>query len=365
MENAPVYAPSSDGSNRGSLLFTRQGVLVAQPFDATSLKFAGDPVPLGDQPAVAPGGAAYDAGRRISASTNGSLAYYLAPAADVNVQWIDLTGRTIGSLDVPSGRYSTVAIAPDGNKAVLVRPASQTSSDLWIADLTRSSAIPFAAGAHRLPMPIWSPDSTRIIFSTESSGSFGLAEKSVVTGSAERPIFRSDTTIYARHWSTELGIIVNRIDPGTKWNIYRLKASDSAAPEPLVTGPSIDLGGWPSPDRRWLAYLSDEAGRLDLYLQSLPAGQKTQVAPAVHQYWWTPDGKAILYTTRAQTLWRVDVDMRGPSPRIAPPIQLASLPSTLVYLDLAPDGRRFLALVPERTGLGTVAIVQSWQSGLR
>jgi Tol biopolymer transport system component len=361
MESAPVYAPPSAGSDRGSLLFTRQGVLVAQAFDAIALTLAGDPVPLGDQPAVASGPAAYDAGRRISASTTGALAYYLAPAGKVNVQWIDLAGKTTGSLDLPSGRYTDVAIAPDGTKAILVRPSSQAASDLWIADLARSGAIPFATGAHRFPTPIWSPDSMRIIFSTESSGSFGLVEKAIAAGSPERPVFRSDTIIYARHWSTELGIVFNRMDPGTKWNLYRVNASASAAPEPLATGPSIEVGGWPSPDRRWLAYQSDEGGRLELFLRSLKGGQKTQVAAAVLQCWWMPDGRALLYTTRGQVLWRVDVDLRGPTPRISPPIQLASLPPTLVAIDLAPDGRRLLALVPERSGVGTVAIVQSWE----
>ena len=364
MESAPVYARASAGSARGWLLFTRQGVLVAQPFDTATLKLTGDAVTLGDQPAVAPGPAAYEAGRRISASTTGALAYYLAPAGNVSVQWMDLAGKTVGPLDVPAGRYTAVAIAPDASKAVLVRSASPTTSDLWIADLTRPSAIPLATGVSRLPNPTWSPDSTRIIFSSQSSGTFGLSEKSVIAGSAARQVFRSDGVVLPQDWSTDLGIVMNRIDPGTKWNIYRLAAFDSAAPLPLVTGPSLEAGGRISPDQRWLAYLSDEAGRLDLYLQSLSAGQKAQVAAAVQHYWWTPDGKAILYTTRAQTLWRVEVDLRGPTPRIAPPIHLASLPSTLVDMDLAPDGRRFLALVPERAGFGTVAIVQSWQAVL-
>jgi eukaryotic-like serine/threonine-protein kinase len=364
MESAPVYARASAGSARGWLLFTRQGVLVAQPFDTATLKLSGDAVTLGDQPSVAPGPGAYDAGRRISTSTTGSLAYYLAPAGNVSVQWMDLAGKTRAPLDVPKGRYTGVAIAPDASKAVLVRSASPGSSDLWIVDLTRPSAVPLATGVSRLPNPIWSPDSTRIIFSSESPGTFGLSEKSVIAGSSERQVFRSDVVILPQHWSTDLGIVVNRIDPGTKWNVYRLEAPDSATLLPLATGPSIEAGGRPSPNRQWLAYLSDEAGRLDLYLQPIPAGQKTQVAAAVQHYWWTPDGKAILYTTRAQTLWRVEVDLRGPAPRIAPAIQLASLPSTLVDIDLAPDGNRFLALVPERSGLGTVAIVQSWESAL-
>ena len=80
MESAPVYAEP------GWLLFTRQGVLAAQSFDARTLRTSGDAVSLGDQPAVAPGPAAYDAGRRVSASATGSLAYYLEPVANTDLR---------------------------------------------------------------------------------------------------------------------------------------------------------------------------------------------------------------------------------------------------------------------------------------
>ncbi len=361
MENAPVYAAP------GWLLFTRQGVLAAQAFDVRTLRVSGEAMSLGDQPAVAPGPAAYDAGRRVSASASGSLAYFLQPVANTTVQWMDQTGKTTGSVNVPSGRYSEVAIAPDSTKAVLVRSDSSTSSSLWLVDLMRAGAIPLSMGGITNPSPVWSPDSTRIVFAGLRDGQPALYEKTVTEASAEPTILPIDGIFtLPRGWSKDQAwIVANRLDPGTKWNIYRIQVSGAAAPVPVVQGPAIEVGGWPSPDNRWLAYLSDETGSLDLFVQPFPnPGPKVQVTTSgIQQAWWTPDARHLLYTKRDQTLWRVDVDLRTAVPRIDAPVQLAAFPSTLVGLDLARDGR-FLALVSERSGLGTVTVVQSWQAAL-
>ena len=145
MESAPAYAEP------GWLLFTRQGVLAAQSFDARTLRTSGEAVSLGDEPAVAPGSAAYDAGRRVSASATGSLAYYLEPVANTDVQWMDQNGKTTGAVNAPPGRYSDIAIAPDNTKAVLVRSDSSRSSSLWLVDLTRASAVPLSTDGIRIP----------------------------------------------------------------------------------------------------------------------------------------------------------------------------------------------------------------------
>jgi serine/threonine protein kinase len=360
LEDAPVY------SEPGWLLFTRQGVLTAQGFDLQTLRFRGDPVSLGDQPAVFPGAAAYDAGRRISASATGSLAYYLDAPANTNVQWIDQTGKVTGTVSAPPGRYTEIAVAPDSRKAVLVRSDSPMSWSLWLLDLTRASAVPLGAGVSKTASPVWSPDSSRIAYFDEREGVHGIFEKIVSDGSPRRSILQvDDSSVLPRSWSDE-GIIFNRVDPGTKWNIYQAPPRGSSAPVPLVNGPSIEIGGWPSPDRRWLAYLSDETGHFDLFVQSASrAGQSTQIpVGGTQQCWWMPDGRSLLCLKRDQTLWRVVVDLRGASPRVDAPVQLATFPSSLVAADLAPDGRRFLALVPERTGLGAVTVVQFWRAAL-
>ena len=370
MESAPIYAPStvSGPGESGWLLFARQGVLAAQPFDAKGLRTTGEAVSLGDQPGVAPGGAAYEAGPRVSASLTGSLAYFLPPTVDTSVQWMDYQGKATGTVSVPAGRYTGVAIAPDSTRAVLVRQDSASSSSLWLIDLTRASAIPLSTGGGRNASPVWSPDSTRIMFASDRDGHQAFYEKRVADASVERKVVGfNDSSAAPGGWSHDgAWILFNRVDPDSRWNIYRVPASGSGTPEPLVNGPGVEVGARPSPDGGWIAYLSDETGRLDLFVRSFaPSGPRLQVSTGgVQLGWWTPDGRQLLFLRRDQTLWRVGVDLGAAPPRIGAPQQLGTFPSSLVAMDLAPGRQQFLTLVPERAGLGAVTIVQSWRSAL-
>jgi len=71
-----------------------------------------------------------------------------------------------------------------------------------------------------------------------------------------------------------------------------------------------------------------------------------------------------VFGTADDQLQRVDVDLRSAVPRVSAPVQLATLPSTVVAMDLAPDGKRFLTLVSEHAGVGTVIVVQNWRQAL-
>ena len=189
MESAPVYAEP------GWLVFSRQGVVAAQPFDTKALRLTGEAVSLGDEPGVAPGAAAYEAGRRVSASDTGSLAYYLPPVADTSVQWMDYQAKVTGQIALPAGRYAQVAIAPGGTRAVIVRLDSATASTLWLIDLERGTAVPLSSGGGRNMSPVWSPDGKRVVFASDRGGYRAFYEKVVADTSPEREIARFDERI--------------------------------------------------------------------------------------------------------------------------------------------------------------------------
>jgi hypothetical protein len=357
MESAPAYV------DPGWLIFTRDSVLAAQPFDPKTLHTTGEAVSLGDEPGVAPGSAAYDAGRRVSASSSGSLAYFLEPATSTNVQWIDLAGKVTATLAVPAGRYTSVAVAPDRTRAILVRRDSGTARSMWLVDLTRESAVPLPVKGSRFPAPVWSPDSTRFVFEAERDGHLGLYEKTLADSSPERRILQIDSGAVPSSWSKN-EILFSMIEPGLKWNVYRLPTSGAGAPEPLVRGPAIEVMGALSPDGHALAYESDEAGRLDVFVQPFPvAGLGHQIPTGgTQRFWWTRDSRHLVFLKRDHTLWRVDID--ATASRAGVPQQIGTFPPNLADMDLSSDDQRFLAIVPERAGVGTVTIVQSWMSAL-
>jgi predicted Ser/Thr protein kinase len=100
LEAAPVYAEP------GWLLYARQGVLAALPFDARTLKVTGDPVILGDEPSmILDPATSWTAGRSVSLSDSGSLAYYSASSQNTIATWYDANGAPAGALNLPAGHY--------------------------------------------------------------------------------------------------------------------------------------------------------------------------------------------------------------------------------------------------------------------
>ena len=98
MESAAIYA------DPGWLLYARQGVLVAQPFDVTALKLTGDPTPLDDEPsAIMDPALSFTAGRPTSVSLTGTLAYYSAPSVNTTAECRTPIGRRTGTLTSSHG----------------------------------------------------------------------------------------------------------------------------------------------------------------------------------------------------------------------------------------------------------------------
>jgi len=363
MDAAPVYA------DPGWLLFARQGVLTAQPFDAKRLTLAGDPVSLGDEPAfILDPAQSWTAGRSVSLSQTGALAYFSAPSPNTIAEWYDASGRNTGTLDIPPGHYESATISPDGTHAVIVRSTSPSESTLWLVDLTRASASPLTAGRGRNDTPAWSPDGKRIVFAADRDGAQDIFVKNIVDATPEQPLFRSDVPFKGPSgWSPDgKWIIVTELDPVTSQNIWLLPSAGGRALVPFVQGPLRDRGGSSSPDGHWLAYWSDDTGRFELYLESFPKpGHKVQVSQGGSAAaWWTRDGRQLLFVgDDLRRLWRVSVEA-GATLHVGTPQPLAVFPANLVWIDAMPDRQRFLVLTPERTSTGSITVVQNWRAAL-
>jgi serine/threonine protein kinase/Tol biopolymer transport system component len=364
MESAPVYA------DPGWLLYGRQGVLVAQPFDVTALKLVGDPTALDDEPsAILDPANSFTAGRPTSISKTGALAYYSAPSINTTAEWYDALGRRTGTLSLPAGHYESLSISPDGTHAVMVRSTSPSESALWLVDLARGSASPLSSGPGRNDGPVWSPDGTRVVFTADREGPENFFIKTVADAAPEQPFFRSDVLFKGpAAWSPEgQWIVVTEIDPVTAQNVWLLPAAGGAL-RPFVIGPTIDRGGPVSPDGHWLAYTSGDTGRFQLFVQSCPVpGHKVQVSQSgASSAWWTRDGRQLVFLgDDLRGLWRVAVEPGpGGALTVSTPVQMAELPPNILAVDAMPDRQRFLALAPERTGTGSITVVQNWRTAL-
>ena len=364
MDTAPVYAQP------GYLLYGRQGALIAQAFDAAALKITADPITLDDEPsAILDPRTAYTAGRVVSVSSNGTLVYYSDPSRRTVADWYDISGRRQGSVPLPPGHYHKLRLSPDGTRAVIVRSASPSEASLWvITDLARGEVAQLSRGPGVNETPVWSPDGTKVIFSSDRDGASDFFMKVVGDATPEQPFYHSPTIFKGpTSWSANArSIIFTQIDRGSGQNVYSLAADGSGTVEPIVNGPAREALGVLSPDAHWMAFLSDETGSYQLYVQPYPGpGPRVQISrEGASDVWWSADSRQLLWASVGlRSLWRADV-MTGSRLTAGTPERLASLPPGILSLDLTPDRQRVLTLAPDTAGSGSMAVVQNWRAAL-
>ncbi len=364
MEAAPVYAEP------GWLLYARQGVLNALPFDARTLKVTGEPLRLEDEPAaILDPAISFTAGRSVSLSATGAMAYYSTPSINTVATWYDASGAPTGVLNVPPGHYEALAISPDGRQAVFVRSVSPSESSLWLVDLARGGASRLSTGAGRNDGPVWSPDGSRVVWASDRTGPQNIYIKNLNDAAPEQLLWGSDLPFKGPvAWSPDGSkLLLVQLDPESAQNIYVLDASGKTPPTPFVIGPTRDSFATVSPDGRWVAYPSDESGRFQLYVQPFPGpGRKVQVSESGATIaWWSRDSRRLTFVNDGlRSLWRVTMTP-GATMVAGTPRQIATLPPDIIFGAMMPDESRFLTLSPERTGSGSITVVQNWSAALR
>jgi Tol biopolymer transport system component len=160
---------------------------------------------------------------------------------------------------------------------------------------------------------------------------------------------------------------MRQLDPDTAQNLYVLPATGEIKPEIYVAGPGRDGAFGVSPNGRWMAYLAEDTGSPELYVQAFPKpGNRVRISNGGALWaWWSDNGRRIVYVEVNRTrLMTVDVT-EGDSLKVSTPRFVAALPAGIVWIDAMPDRQRFLALMPERLGTGTVTVVQNWMASLK
>jgi Tol biopolymer transport system component len=349
----------------GHLLYVRDRVLLAQPFDPDRLELSGEPVPLAD-------GVAYEQVyfRGVDAvSENGLLVFMRGTTTSGSrLAWYGRDGKPVGKA-TDLGTYEQVALSPEGNRVAftLADPDSGTK-DIWILDLLRGVRSRLTFGASNEFAPTWSPDGTRIVYGVSS-----LVDNLFVRpagGGDEQPFLTTKSDKRPTDWSRDGRILIfNHLEatPNNKNGVWVWPVVDKADPRPFVDTEFNETDGRLSPDGRWMLYASDESGRYELYVAPFPGpGGKWQVSAAgVITGWWTLGGKEIIYaapdlTIRSVTVRATGATFEADAPRLLFPEPL------MVDGTVTPDGRRFLLAVrPETDQNLPVTLVTNWMSGLR
>jgi serine/threonine protein kinase len=354
-----VYAP------QGYLLFLQVNTLVAQAFDPATLRLTGEPVPIAEQVERTPGtlrGA-------FSISRTGVLAY--RPIGETRLAWYDRAGRQLQSVG-PPGPYSNPALSPDEQQIAVGRLDFDTgASNIWVIDLARgglASQLTFDASPEE--MPLWSPDGSHIVYRSRMSlyqkAATGIGKPEVlpVRGGTALDWFRDDRSLlyYAR-------------SPNGEFDLWMLPSTADRTPVGVLRTTFQEGYARLSPDGRWMAYVSDESGRNEVYVRAFPSGDgKRQVSTQGGlEPMWRGDAKEMFYLAPDRSLMSVVV-RGGTTFEANPPTRLfetrmsvVSNPSyTRNQYVVSADGQRFLINQPDAgTPLSPITVVVNWQAALK
>jgi Tol biopolymer transport system component/predicted Ser/Thr protein kinase len=343
----------------GQLVFVRDNMLMAQPFDASRFVLSGEPRPIAeDVELTAPGSATF------SLSTTGALVYQNAANDGSQLMWLDHEGHELGRVGEPA-QYGDVELSPDGQQVAdsILNPVSNTR-DLWIVDVTRGIRTRLTNDRGDDVMPVWSPDGAEIVFASNRRGHFDLYRKRASGLGEAQLILGSNAEKYPNSWfgqSLLFRIFGAGVD-GTR--LDTLSMSGPSQPTTFL-GPPATQGVF-SPDGHAVMYTSPESGRQEVYVVPYPSpSSRLQLSDGGGSYpRWRHDGHEVFYASRdnrlmAVTLSGTPTDLHADQPRSLFEVRPGGRGA---FYAVSPDGR-FLVNAFRETGPGTsLTIVQNWRT---
>src|SRR5262249_49805734 len=142
--------------------------------------------------------------------------------------------------------------------------------DLWSIETTRRLETRITAVGNINFNPVWSPDGTQIAFASARLGPPNVFVKTAGGGDETR-LFESSLVCHTTDWSRDGRYIIYASQhPKTGWDLMRFPISATAGDrksEPVLQSTFNEHFGRISPDGRWIAFMSDESGTMEIYVQ--------------------------------------------------------------------------------------------------
>jgi len=352
----------------GYLLTVRDQALFAYPFDATLMRVVGKPVRIAEHV----GGSSTQMAS-FSVSANGVLAYSAGLTTVSRLEWYDRQGHALGTA-ADAGDYANFRLSPDGRRAAMSQSDAQTNTgDLWLLAFSRRVPTRFTFDPANDTAPVWSPDGSRIVFRSDRAGGNFLFEKPATGGEAERQIGAFDAP-FPTDWSPDGTFILYHFPAANgSYDVNLFALAKGAKPVPFASSPFTEIDGRFSPDGRWIAYSSDESGRMEVYVQPFPqSGSKWQVSTGGgSEPHWRRDGKELFYLAPDRQIMAVAVrgestfESEAPRPLFQTRVPFPGSIYRMNY-DVTADGARFLVnTLVEGAGSSPINVVLNWPAGLK
>jgi eukaryotic-like serine/threonine-protein kinase len=372
------YVPPAAPGEPGHLLYVREATLMAHPLDS-DFTLAGDAFPVAEQvESTFSGLVAF-----FSGSPNGALAYRTGTSSGGrNLTWFDREGKSLGTIG-PTGNYTDVALSRAGDRvAVAFVDTRLITPDIWLMDAKRGVPSRFTTSPGIEVAPVWSPDDRRLAFSSgeTAGGKLGGVIRDLSTSAADNQVLKAGRI---RDLSSDGRYLLYDDRSGTgRFQMSVVPVDGNRVPIPYSVdrfsiaqgqfAPVADGGSGPP---KWIAYVSDEAGDNEIYVQAFPpTGRGIRISSGGGlQPRWRRDGKELFYIAPGGSVMTTDVTL-APDFKNQPPRELFKVPITsggprafAFHYDVTPDGKRFLVITTPQAepASSPITVVLNWQAGLK
>ena len=285
----------------GHIVYVQNGTLFARSFDLNRLEATGQAVPvIGDVMSDTNTGVA-----QFAVSDTGTLVYLAGESVTegVDIQWLDRDGKA-SPLRTSYANWWNLRFAPDRRRLAL--QITEGTDDIWIYEWSRDVLTRVTGNAGDNTLPVWTPDGRRLVFAStrenkapnlywQRADETGGAARLTSSGNAQRPGSWDPTGRY---------LVFEELDGQSKLNVMMLEMEGDESsgwkagnPTAILHGTHNEYQPTVSPDGRWLAYVSDESGRDQVYVRPFrKAGGRVQVSVTGGRVpVWSPTSAEILY----------------------------------------------------------------------
>ncbi len=357
--------------NSGHVVFIRHGALMAAPVDRRSLETVGTPAiaveGVGARPFSGTGWYAVSrAGTLVYASAVGSIDHALV--------WVDRAGRVTPATPHHKA-YATPRLAPDGSRIVATIYAADGTPDLWAYDLQRGSATRLTFEGLNTGTT-WSPDGKLIAFAARRAGDrFFKPWVMSPDGGDARRLQVNDLPSWSTSWSADgKRVAISQLGGSSGMDIMVAAPDGTAQTQPFIQTNFAEMAGVFSPDGRWMAYMSNESGRFEVYLRDFPRkeGRWLVSIDGGSEPVWSRRGNELFFRQGSQIMAVAIEAGAGGQPRIGQPATLfdgifeQNASSGQANFDVGSPPRDFLMV--QNVGRPTahrMTVVLNWHGELR
>ena len=344
----------------GHLVFVRDGVLFAQPFDEKKGELRGETRVLSETVNYffGPGNAAF-------AVADDVLVFETAPPPS-RLVWLDRNGRELGTLGQPA-LVEGFRISPDGGRvAVDIGERRTGTSDVWVFELERGVSTRLHSDEVDEARPLWSPDGTRVFFRADGKGPPDIYEVAIGSPGSDRAVLELPGVQQPEDVSRDGRRMAFLQDAAFGADVWLLSLQGERRPTPWLQTRFNERNPRFSPDGNWIAYESDESGNPEVYVaRTEGGGDKRRVSTAGGRYpRWRSDGRELYYAASDGFVMAVPA-LPVPRLEVGAPIRLFHLETGVDDYDPLPDGTRFLVRTSlEKVRESPIRVVTNWTAGM-